>query len=212
MLDFLALSHQCAPAVDVKTMAALVRVESGFNPYAIGVVRGRLERQPRNLPEAVATVKYLESKGYNYSVGLSQVNRSNFARYGLDAESAFEPCANLTAGSHILAGCFTSARTRFDAGRQGYPQADQHALRAALSCYYSGNYTTGFEQGYVQRVVANATDTGAQPIPLVPAIDRSVDPQQPKQEGVTRLKVQPVRSDDARDGEDKRDPQDAVVF
>jgi type IV secretion system protein VirB1 len=204
MLDFLVLSQQCAPVVDVRTMAALVRVESGFNPYAIGVVHGRLERQPRNLPEAVATAKYLESNGYNYSVGLSQVNRYNFARYGLTLETAFEPCANLGAGSKILTGCFTSARGRFG--------TDQNALRAALSCYYSGNYTTGFNQGYVQRVVANATDSGVKPIPVVPAIDRSAATDRPKAAGNARAKPDATPKDDSALDPDKRDPQDAVVF
>jgi len=55
----------------------------------------------------------------------------------------------------------------------------QQALRAALSCYYSGNFETGFRHGYVQKVVANAGDVPAivpdaaggriEPIPVVPA-------------------------------------------
>ncbi|HBN8308897.1 TPA: transglycosylase SLT domain-containing protein [Pseudomonas aeruginosa] len=46
MLDFMALAQQCAPTVAPQTMAAVVQVESSFNPYAIGVVGGRLQRQP----------------------------------------------------------------------------------------------------------------------------------------------------------------------
>lgn len=204
MLDFVVLSQQCAQVVDVRTMAALVRVESGFNPFAIGVVGGRLARQPRNLPEAVATAQALERNGYNYSVGLSQVNRSNFARYGLTLESAFEPCRNLTAGSQILSGCFTSAKGRFG--------SDQGALRAALSCYYSGNYSTGFKAGYVQRVVANATDSGVQPIPVVPAIDRNVSTDKPKANAVVRAKQPGAEKDSGAAEPEKRDPQDAVIF
>ncbi|MBD3991081.1 transglycosylase SLT domain-containing protein, partial [Xanthomonas citri pv. citri] len=49
MLEFMDLAQQCAPTVAPQTMAALVQVESGFNPYAIGVVDGRLARQPVNL-------------------------------------------------------------------------------------------------------------------------------------------------------------------
>jgi len=33
---------------------------------------------------------------------------------------------------------------------------DQVALRQALSCYYSGNFDTGFRHGYVRRVVGAA--------------------------------------------------------
>ena len=32
-------------------------------------------------------------------------------------------------------------------------QPDQLALRRALSCYYSGNFNTGFRHGYVHQVV-----------------------------------------------------------
>jgi type IV secretion system protein VirB1 len=204
MLDFIVLAQQCAPVVDVRTMTALVRVESGFNPYAIGVVGGKLERQPRNLPEAIATAQSLEANGYNYSVGLSQVNRYNFSKYGLTRETAFDPCSNLTAGAQILSGCFTSAKGKFG--------GDQDALRAALSCYYSGNYTTGFKAGYVQRVVANATDTGVKPIPVVPAISKDSPTLKVKGGELRRAK----RSADGEgvpveDGP-KRDPEDAVVF
>lgn len=53
-------------AVPKEVMQHVVRVESSNNPYAIGVVGGRLARQPKNLPEALATVRMLESRGYNF--------------------------------------------------------------------------------------------------------------------------------------------------
>ena len=115
------------------------------------------------LAEAIATAQSLEEQGWNFSLGLGQINRYNLAAHGHNYESIFEPCANLRAGGAILAECFARARSR--AGD------DQAALRAALSCYYSGNFTTGFKQGYVQKVVANA-DTPAMPIPVVPAIQQ----------------------------------------
>ena len=51
MLDFMSLSQQCAPEIHPTTMAALVRVESDFNPFAIGVVKGYLVRQPKKKVE-----------------------------------------------------------------------------------------------------------------------------------------------------------------
>src|SRR5687768_12133673 len=96
----------CPLAVPNDVMQHVVRIESSFNPYAIGVLGGRLARQPRNLAEAVATVRMLEGRGFNFSVGLAQVNRHNLARYGLGSyERAFEACLNLQAGSRILAEC-----------------------------------------------------------------------------------------------------------
>ena len=92
-------------------MEHVVRVESSFNPYAIGVVGARLERQPRSLEEAVATAARLEREGYNFSLGLAQVNRHNLAPQGLDSyERAFSACENLAAGSRILADCHVRAR------------------------------------------------------------------------------------------------------
>src|SRR3546814_5730950 len=78
-------------AVPAEVMQHVVRVESSFNPYAIGVVGGHLVRQPKSLPEALATVRMLEQGGYNFSVGLAQVNRKNLDKYGLDSyEKAFK--------------------------------------------------------------------------------------------------------------------------
>jgi hypothetical protein len=47
-------------AVPDDVMQHVVHVESSYNPYAIGVVGGKLARQPRNLAEALATVRMLE--------------------------------------------------------------------------------------------------------------------------------------------------------
>lgn len=147
-LDFLTLVQQCAPRISPVTMTALVRTESGFNPYAIGVVNGRLLRQPSNEPEAIATARALEADGRRFSAGLAQVNRVNWPRYGLTDLNAFDPCRNLRAGAAILEGCFLLARRAH--------AEQQVALRDSLSCYASGDFSTGYRTGYVQRVVNSA--------------------------------------------------------
>jgi len=153
-------------AVPPAIMQHVVRVESSFNPYAIGVVGGRLVRQPRSLPEALSTARMLESKGYNFSLGLAQVNRHNLVRQGLDTyEKAFDVCPNLRAGARILAEC--RGRASGDWGK-------------AFSCYYSGNFVTGFQHGYVQKVFAswnrNAGDDAA---PAIPLVERHTTPRAP---------------------------------
>ena len=148
---FAALALACSPQVHLTTAHALVAVESAFNPWAIGVVGGSLQRQPRHRTEALATALALQAAGRNFSVGLGQINLGNFQRLGLSLESAFEPCSNLAAMQTVLSECFERAR-RKSPSRSG----DQVALRAALSCYYSGNFTTGFRHGYVGKVVAAA--------------------------------------------------------
>jgi len=154
-IEMMTCPNLSAPA---EVMQHIVEVESGRNPFAIGVVGARLERQPQDLAEAIATAQMLESQGYNFSLGLAQVNKANLTKYGLDSyEKAFQTCANLAAGSRILAECFTSSHG--DWGK-------------AFSCYYSGNFTTGYQDGYVQKVydainrAANSSVSGT-PIPLV---------------------------------------------
>lgn len=128
-------------AVPAEVMDHVVHVESSYNPFAIGVVGGRLVRQPENLPEAVATARMLEDRGYNFSLGLAQVNRHNLDKYGLDSyEKAFDICPNLLAGSRILAECNQRADGDWD---------------KSFSCYYSGNFVTGFRHGYVQKIRAS---------------------------------------------------------
>lgn len=153
---FLALALACAPQVHPTTAQALVSVESSFNAYAIGVVGGALVRQPRTRAEALATIDALRAAGWNYSVGLGQINVANFARLGLTPATALDPCTSLTAMQAVLAECYQRAR----------PQAEpQTALRRALSCYYSGNFVTGMRHGYVGRVVASARSIAARPAP-----------------------------------------------
>ena len=151
-------------AVPAQVMRHVVHVESGANPFAIGVVGGQLVRQPKTLEEAVATAQMLKSKGYNYSLGAAQVNQVNFRQYGFDThEKAFDLCANLAAGASILANCY--ARAGGDWGK-------------AFSCYYSGNFVSGFRSGYVQKIYdsisrgVTVAQTSVEPpaaIPLRPA-------------------------------------------
>ncbi|MGG6461355.1 lytic transglycosylase domain-containing protein [Solilutibacter silvestris] len=154
----------CPLAVPAQVMQHVVNVESSYNPYAIGVVGGHLVRQPKTLPEALATVRMLESRGYNFSLGLAQVNRYNLPKYGLETYAeAFQPCANLMAGSRILAECNQRA-----GGHWG----------KSFSCYYSGNFVTGYRQGYVQKIERSmwgdrlAQADGAAAIPVVDSRSR----------------------------------------
>ncbi len=159
---FLSLALACAPQVHSDTARALVQVESDFNPWAIGVVGGALERQPRTQAEALATARSLQAAGWNFSVGLGQINVGNFRRLGLTIETAFEPCANLAAMQTVLTDCFVRAQAVSPDTR-----SDQPALRHALSCYYSGNLSTGLQLGYVRRV---AIASSALSRPILPAL------------------------------------------
>ena len=168
MVDFNTLAQECAPGVHPTLLQAVVRTESGFNPYAIGVVGGHLARQPKTRAEAVATAKALAAQGLNFSMGLGQVNKAHLSRFGLNYESVFDACANLQAGARILQECYDRARTQI---------GPEKALTAAISCYYSGNFNRGFQvertgTSYVQRVAANATaaNPNLQVVPAIPVV------------------------------------------
>ena len=197
--DLPMLVAQCASGIHPVTMQAVVRAESDGNPYAIGVVGGRLARQPRTLDEALATAGALERAGWNYSVGLAQVNRSHFAEYGLNGADKFDACRNLRAGADILARCYARA-----AGRA---RASQAALRDGLSCYYSGNFQTGYRAGYVQRVVMNVAQVAARVtaaparLPTVPAIEAEAIPVIPAASGRVSRAMQSVPDSVQRHGE-----------
>jgi len=159
-MNFAAIALACAPHVDATTTRALVAVESSFNPYAIRVADGVLDRQPRNRAEALTTARVLRAAGWSFSAGLAQISVRNWERTGLTAETAFEPCANLNAMQRILRECYARAWTL------GWDE--QARLRAALSCYYAGNFSGGFREGYVDRVLAAARrgrNAGDFPIP-----------------------------------------------
>ena len=170
-VDFDAIAKSCAPDVHLTTLKAVVRTESAGNPFAIGVVGTSLQRQPQSLAEAVSTVRELDRKGLNFSMGLGQVNKQHLSKYGLTYESIFDPCKNLSAASQILRDCFERARSRL--------QDEQAALRAAFSCYYSGNFVRGFQPdtpgqiSYVDKVVSQSTDKR----PLKPIVPEIVDSQ-----------------------------------
>lgn len=123
----LALSMQCAPTVHPDTSRDVARIESGFNPYAIGVVGQKNGLFPTNKEDALAHVKRLRAEGKNFSVGLMQINQANFDQYGVDAATLFNPCDNLSVYEKIITDCYQRGKT----------------LKRALSCYYSGNFVTG---------------------------------------------------------------------
>ena len=185
-MDFLALASDCAAFVDPQTLAAIVKTESNYQPFSIGVNGGsRLERQPVNLEEAVVTAQWLLGNGYNIDLGLGQVNSSNLHRVGLTVHDAFDPCKNLKAAGTIF-------NTSYQAAMRQYPEGQ--AFQAALSAYNTGNFTQGFENGYVQKVIDNLPDKArstasatasmaVQPIPLVngnkPALPYAAKAQHP---------------------------------
>lgn len=166
-VPFSELAAKCAPAVHPATLKALIGNESSYNPYAIGVVDGRLERQPRSLREAVVTAERLEREGFRFSVGIGQLLVTNMRALGMSYAQAFEPCRNLRAISELMVNNYTKALTQ--------NPNPQQALRDSLSMYYSGNPVRGYQPdkegdlSYVEKVVVGALNPSSID-PIVPAV------------------------------------------
>jgi soluble lytic murein transglycosylase-like protein len=126
----------CDVVIDAQRMSAIVRTESSANPFAVAVVGHVLSSQPTSLDQAQTLVNALKDKGLNYSIGLGQINQTNFSRYGITHENGFDVCTNLKVSSQILKACYD----RFGSWGEAY------------SCYYSGNAVTGFRHGYVDKI------------------------------------------------------------
>src|SRR5690606_37255745 len=150
LAELAALALACAPDIHPVTLHAVVKHESRAQQYAIGVNRKghSLKRQPRNLEEASTAAQTLIDQGIDFDAGLGQINVRNWAWLKLDTATVFDPCRNLAAAQTVLADCYARALPDH--------KDPQQALRAALSCYNTGNFSRGFSNGYVGKVLTQA--------------------------------------------------------
>ncbi|MCS6496791.1 lytic transglycosylase domain-containing protein [Burkholderia thailandensis] len=157
--DLTTLMAQCAPSVHPRTLSAIVRTESSGHMYLLG------DSGPRNLPwsirksmlrtfypntaqNAAEIAKSLIDSGHLVDIGLTQVSSQNLSRLGLTVEQVLDPCVNLRAGGQVLTDFYRNALRQY--------KDQQSALLAAISAYNTGNFDSGFSNGYVQRVLRNA--------------------------------------------------------
>ena len=83
MIPSVDMIQEYAPNVAPQTIAAIVKVESGGNQYAVGV-NGPVKKRtlPKSISEAVAEARYWISKGYSVDLGLMQINSRNLRGLG----------------------------------------------------------------------------------------------------------------------------------
>jgi len=146
-MDFLALASECAPAVHHETIAAIVRTESGGNPWTIGINGTEpkvLPEQPSSKEGAVRTATQLIQNGYSIDMGLAQINSANLSWLGLTVEQVFDPCTNLRAAAKILTDNYVRASKQY--------AEEQASLAAALSAYNTGDFDSGIANGYVEAI------------------------------------------------------------
>ena len=158
LISVAALAAQCAPSVASPTLLAVVRVESGFDPLAIGVNGPqRTQFHPGTAAEARTTAERLISQGVSVDLGLGQINSKNLSALGLTVSDAFDACTNLEASGRVLQAAYAST-SREREGRD-------LAVLKALSIYNTGRTDRGFRNGYVAKVTAAALS-----IPTVPVL------------------------------------------
>lgn len=142
----------CAPALDPRLASALIKQESSYNQFAIGMDSKhniKLSRQPKNVQEAVSTASDLAQKGYSFSVGLTQIHITNVKKWGISWEQAFTPCTSLQISQSIFLSFYKIAQNA------GY--RDQNAVFAALRGYNSGSVNAQVSNNYATAILTNAT-------------------------------------------------------
>ena len=146
VLALAALIRHCAPAVAPSTMAAIVQVESGGDPFAIDDNTTGRSYYPRDRATAERLARRLLDAGHLVDLGIAQIDSMNLAGVGVNAHTIFDPCMNLSVGARILRDDYVFAARRYGDG--------QVALRHAIGMYNTGRLNAGAR--YIARVVAAA--------------------------------------------------------
>ncbi len=109
-VSFTDLAQTCAPAIAIETLAAVVSLESQFQPFDIRV-RGSssLHEQPKNKAEAVETATVLMAEHKDVQLGLGGIGIAELRKFDLSIADAFDPCLNLKATATLLDGYYRLA-------------------------------------------------------------------------------------------------------
>ncbi|WP_271023373.1 lytic transglycosylase domain-containing protein [Rhizobium sp. RCAM05973] len=126
---FIDLAETCAPAVAVETLAAVVSLESNFQPFNIRINSDLpLDRQPKSKAEAIETAARLVAEHQDIQLGLGGVGIEELNKLNLTISDAFDPCLNLKATATLLDGYY---RLAMRAGA-----ASEQAKHVMLQSYY----------------------------------------------------------------------------
>lgn len=139
-----AMLAECGPAVSPETTQAIIQVESGGNPLAIGDNTLKKSFAPKSAEEAAQLATRLLRQGHNIDMGLMQVNSCHIRAMKLSLEDLFDPCQNIRIGTTILADFYRQHRTDDPA----------QSLFRALSAYNTGQAWKGTD--YINRILQAA--------------------------------------------------------
>ncbi|TAM86538.1 hypothetical protein EPN42_13085 [bacterium] len=168
------LLHGCAPSVHPQTLAAIVQVESGGWPWAIGDNTAGRGIDAPDYQTAVTVARSLIARGHNLDLGLGQVNTGNLRSLGLTPAEVLQPCTNLGAAARILRGSYERAVAHFGAAYSAAHPND--VVLYAVSAYNTGSLFAGGR--YVRKVVAAAFSRQTEDVVAISQrlVDRSPAP------------------------------------
>lgn len=153
---FLDLAQYCAPQVATETIAAVVSVESGFQPFAIRINTDHpLAEQPKTRAEAIETATILIAEGHDIDLGLGGLNSGNLGRLGLSVSDTFDFCLNIKASASLLEGYYQIAL-------QGGATTAQAEVVMLRSYFGNGDASVGEMVGYDKKVLAERARLSSQ--------------------------------------------------
>lgn len=129
---FIDIAQSCAPMIEVQTLAGVISLESGFQPFAIRINSGKpLAAQPTSKAEAIELATSLVADHQDVQIGLGGISVEELRKLELSISEGFEPCLNLKATATLLNGYYRLAL-------QGGAKAAQ-AETVMLQSYYGRN-------------------------------------------------------------------------
>lgn len=130
---------QCAPEVHHTTMSAIIKQESGGNPYALNDNTNKKSYKPKSFSEALEIAKRLIATGASVDIGLAQINSKNLPGLKLTVEEVLDPCKNIMASQTIL--------------KEGWARSGGD-LKRTLSAYNTGKTDSRIGAAYAEKVLA----------------------------------------------------------
>ena len=144
-MDALTLASTCGPGVDPVTTAAIMKLESGYEPLVIRDNTLKLTIHPRSVEVANATVRTLIGQRHRLAIGLMQVTTPWTDRLNVYPSVLLDACTNVRIGTWILREAYQACP------RSGGGKA---TLECALSAYWAGDGRIG--GAYVNAIYATS--------------------------------------------------------
>lgn len=145
-VSLMTLAQACGPNVHPTTTMAIIKVESGGNPFAINDNTSGHSYSFTNKDDAVYKSYELLTLGHSIDMGLMQINSVHLKGMKIRYYDLFDPCYNVQIGTKILSDFYV---------KYSEPGMNkEQRLYRALSAYNTGSPWKGTR--YTNRILAAA--------------------------------------------------------